>query len=76
MDIAAIERPITQITPSNNLGTNKLNVHAKPTIVNSQNISHSPRVMRNNAVSFFVLPWLLYRNIEVPARKTKTGAQK
>jgi hypothetical protein len=42
----------------------------------SASISHSPRVKRNIATCFFDLPLLLYKNILVPERKTKTGAQK
>ena len=45
-------------------------------MTNSANIRNSPRVKRKLISSDFDLPRLIYKYAEVPARKTKTGAQK
>lgn len=51
------------------------NVQAKVTMTASTKISHKPRVKRNHATCF-LLVWTPYKNADVPARKTNTGAQK
>jgi hypothetical protein len=54
----------------------KLKSQAHRTTVNSSTISHRPRVARNRATSLRLRPLASDRNALVPARKTKTGAQK
>jgi hypothetical protein len=49
---------------------------AKVSTAICRKINQSPRVMRKIASSLLVLPCEPARNAPVPARKTKTGAQK
>src|SRR5260221_10649369 len=52
-----------------------LNDQIKVTITNSTITSQKPRFMRKRLTSFFDF-FCVIRNTEVPARKTKSGAQK
>ena len=72
-----IDTPITQITwrnPKNRMSG--LKKTPSFTSVSSRKISHSPRVTRNRDNSALLLPRASCKYAPVPARNTKTGAQK
>ncbi len=73
---ATIDHPIAQITWRTMSWKPKSKDHPKVTRVTSTITSQSPRVQRNLERSFFDRPRESERKAPVPARKTKTGAQK
>ena len=66
---------MAQITCKAKNGYEKLQIHPKYTTVTSSKHNHKPRVIKNFDNRVFVFENLMIP-IEVPARKTKTGAQK
>jgi len=66
---------VAQITCKTTTLYNGLNVKIKLITKNSTNINHTPRFIKKKLSSFFVF-LTPYKYAEVPARKTKTGAQK